>query len=188
MKNMIQETLLTVGKTVFFAAAMAFAATAADAAQMAHLEVADMAVEAEKIAVGRCLDGASEWVDGQLVTLYTIEVEESLKGAEAETLTVVVPGGLDALRPVPIAVSFPGAPMIRADEDVLLFLDESPVVEGGYQVVGFSQGKYSVVDDGSGAQTVTKSQSGHGHGGFGHDLEEIKDEIRQALNTEGATR
>ena len=75
-------------------------------------------------------------------------------------------------------MSFPGAPTILPDEDVLLFLDDSEMVEGGHQIVGFSQGKYSVIDDGSGGQLVAKS---HHSGSYGKAMEDIKDEIRQAL-------
>ena len=167
-----------VAHTILCILAMAVLVSVAGATQMATLDVADMAVEADTIAVGRCVKGSSQWIDGTLMTLVQIEVEETLKGTRPEKLTVVIPGGIDASRPVPIAVSFPGAPRIQPDEDVLLFLEPAPTVEGGHQIVGFSQGKYSLIDDTSGGHLVTKGRHLSAHG---KALEDVKAEIREAL-------
>ncbi len=158
--------------------AMTLVATVAGAAQMTTLEIADMAVEAETIAIGRCVEASSQWIDGNLMTLIRIEVEESLKGMRSEELTVVVPGGIDATRPVPISVTFPGAPVILPDEDVLLFLDHFPAVKTGHQILGFSQGRYSLIEDTSGGRLVTK---GRHLSAYGKALEDVKTEIREAL-------
>ena len=61
------------------------------------------------------------------------------------TLTVGVPGGVDANRKFPIAMTYPGAPRIAPDEEVFLFLVRADdEVAQSYAMTGFSQGKFSI--------------------------------------------
>jgi hypothetical protein len=55
-------------------------------------------------------------------------------------------------------MSYPGAPQIGSGEKVFLFLDSESDVEGGQSVVGFSQGKFSVVTDDAGEQFVSRDR------------------------------
>ncbi len=55
-----------------------------------------------------------------MVTLATISVGESIKGESSGSLTVVLPGGLDVNRPVPISMNYPGAQRIQPQEEVFL--------------------------------------------------------------------
>ena len=120
------------------------------------LSVGDMVSQADVIAIGRALDTRSMWVDRSLVTLVTVAVSESLKGAPGETLTVVVPGGIDANRKVPVAMTYPGAPRLTPGEDVFLFLNADSEVGGGYNVTGYSQGKFSIVEGDDGEMKVSR--------------------------------
>ncbi|HKY45346.1 MAG TPA: hypothetical protein VJM50_19800, partial [Pyrinomonadaceae bacterium] len=87
------------------------------------LSLEDMVDQSDVIAIGNCSSIRSAWVDGTLVTLATVSVSETLKGAESGSLTVVLPGGIDANRQVPVAVSYPGAPRLTPGENVFLFLN-----------------------------------------------------------------
>lgn len=116
----------------------------------------DMVNQSDLIAIGSCLETKSVWVDRSLVTLATINVAETLKGAELGTITVALPGGVDANRKFPVAMTYPGAPRITPGEDVFLFLTSSDEVAGSYTVAGFSQGKFSIVKDEDGEQVVTR--------------------------------
>lgn len=107
---------------------------------------ADMIQEAQVIVTGRCLALQSQWVDRDLVTLATVQVDEVLKGSAGSVVTVVLPGGADANRKFPIAMSYPAAPEIFQQESVLLFLVPEGRVADGWSIVGFSQGKLTVVD------------------------------------------
>jgi len=121
------------------------------------LSVQDMVNESDVIAIGNCVETKSVWVDQTLVTLATVSVSESLKGTETSTITVALPGGVDANRQVPIAMTYPGAPRMAPGEDVFLFLTASDdVVAGSYTVAGFSQGKFSIVTDDEGVQVVSR--------------------------------
>src|SRR4030095_7915180 len=82
------------------------------------------------------------WMGRTLVTLATISVGEVIKGQPAETVTVALPGGTDANRPVPLSIDYPRAPRILPQEEVFLFLIRQPEVPLGYVVAGYAQGKF----------------------------------------------
>ena len=121
------------------------------------LSLEDMVDQSDVIAIGSCQETKSAWVDGTLVTLATVSVSETLKGgAESGSLTVVLPGGIDANRQVPVAVSYPGAPRMTPGEDVFLFLNSDVDYGLGYNVAGFAQGKFSIVNDEDGEPVVSR--------------------------------
>jgi hypothetical protein len=120
------------------------------------LSLEDMVNQSDVIAIGNCVETKSVWVDRTLVTLATVSVTESLKGSGSSTITVELPGGIDANRAVPIAISWPGAPSLTPGENVFLFLTATGEVGGSYTVAGFSQGKFSIVDE-DGEQMVSRN-------------------------------
>lgn len=136
------------------------------------LSLEEMVNQSDVIAIGSCTDARSVWADGTLVTLATVSLSETLKGTESGSLTVVLPGGIDANRKFPVAVSYPGAPRLTPGENVFLFLTADSDV-GGYTVAGFSQGKFSIVTDEDGEPVVSrdltkmslKGNNGVGRGG-----------------------
>jgi len=130
--------------------------TPADTSLAIGLSMRDMVNQSDLIAIGNCVETQSVWVDRALVTLATVNVTETLKGAELGTVTVALPGGVDANRKFPVAMTYPGAPRITPGEDVFLFLTSSGEVAGSYTVAGFSQGKFSIVKDEDGEQFVTR--------------------------------
>ena len=155
------------------------------------LSLQDMTSQSDVIAIGNCVETKSVWVDRSLVTLATVSISESLKGNEGSTITVALPGGVDANRAVPIAMTYPGAPQITPGENVFLFLTNSGEVPGSYTVAGFSQGKFSIVTDEDGEQTVardlrkTSLKSDNGvHRGLNNTipLSKLKDEVKGYLN------
>jgi hypothetical protein len=164
MKKMMLAISLLIGIAVI--ASMRWSTTAtpappadqlpADTTLAVALSVGDMVSQADVIAIGRATETRSMWVDRSLVTLVTVAVNESLKGAPGDTLTVVVPGGVDANRKVPIAMTYPGAPRLSPGEDVFLFLNADTEVGGGYAVTGYSQGKFSIVEGDDGQPMVAR--------------------------------
>ena len=134
------------------AAALPAAATTA-----VHMSDEDLVRSSDLIVVGRCAEVQSVWVGRDLVTLATVEVGEQLKGETRPTVTVVLPGGVDTRRRVPVAVTWPGAPAMAPGEDVLLFLNDYPQVADGFAVAGFSQGKFSIVEGPQGEPQVARN-------------------------------
>ena len=164
MKKMTLAISLVIG--IALLASMRWSTTATDAppADLMQadttlalaLSVGEMTNQADVIAIGNAVDTQSMWVDRSLVTLVTVAVGESLKGTPGETITVVVPGGVDANREVPVAMTFPGAPRLTPGENVFLFLNADTELGGGYHVTGFSQGKFSIVEGEDGQPMVSR--------------------------------
>ncbi len=154
----------------------------------------DLIQQAEIIVAGRCTGLQSQWVGRDLVTLATISVSEVLKGQAGPEVTVVLPGGIDSNRRFPIAMTFPAAPEIFLQEDVLLFLATEDLVAGGWGIVGFSQGKFTVVEN-AGAKVATQNLSGltlqgrNGRlqgGAKSISLPQLRQQIREVLGVEKA--
>ena len=127
----------------------------ADSTLALGLSLEDMVQQSDVIAIGSCTETQSVWVGNSLVTLAKVSVNETLKGTEGD-LTVALPGGVDANRKFPVAMSYPGAPRMTPGEDVFLFLNISGEVSGSYSVAGFSQGKFSIVKDEDGEPMVSR--------------------------------
>jgi hypothetical protein len=53
-------------------------------------------------------------------------------------------------------MTYAGAPTIAPEESVFLFLTGEEAVAGGYAVMGFAQGKFSVVEDEDGQKLVSR--------------------------------
>jgi hypothetical protein len=130
-----------------------------DTTLAAALSLQDMISQSDVIAIGNCVNAQSVWVDGSLVTVATVSVSETLKGAGSETLTVVLPGGIDANRKIPVSMSYPGAPRLTPGENAFLFLTAEPEFGNNYTVAGFSQGKFSIVKDENGEPVVSRDLS-----------------------------
>jgi hypothetical protein len=118
-----------------------------------------LAQAADLIVVGHCTQVRSVWQGRALVTQATIAVSESLKGGGPATITVTVPGGIDARRKFPVSMTYAGAPQIAVGEEVFLFLARSTAAPAGLTVVGFSQGKFSIVRDAVGQAAVSRNLS-----------------------------
>jgi hypothetical protein len=125
----------------------------------AALSLEDMISQSDVIAIGSCTNTQSVWVDGSLVTVATVSVSETLKGSGSESLTVVLPGGIDANRKIPVSMSYPGAPRLTPGENAFLFLTAAPEFGNNYTVAGFSQGKFSIVNDEDGEPMVSRDLS-----------------------------
>ena len=120
------------------------------------LSLEDMVNQSDVIAIGSVQDTRSVWVDRSLVTMATVSLSETIKGTESGSLTVVLPGGIDANRKIPIAMSYPGAPRLTPCENVFLFLTADTELANSYAVAGFSQGKFSIVNDEDGVPVVSR--------------------------------
>lgn len=119
----------------------------------------EMIRSSQIILTGHCLRLESAWVGRVLVTKATIAVDETLKGSAGQEVTVVLPGGVDVHRKIPIMMTYPGAPEILVREQVLLFLTPDAMVPDGYSIVGFSQGKYTLVETNGSGWVATQSLS-----------------------------
>jgi hypothetical protein len=123
------------------------------------MSMEQMAQEAAVIVIGKCTETRSEWSGRSLVTLATISVTETLKGAPDGTeVTVVLPGGIDANRKFKVAMTYAGAPQLTPGEEAFLFLGLSEVANS-YSVTGFAQGKFSIGKTRDGEPVVTRDMT-----------------------------
>lgn len=120
----------------------------------------DLATGAELILIGDALEVTTTWVDRDLVTLVTVEVDEVVKGEVGDTVDVALPGGVDVTGPVPVAVTWPGAPTLAPGERAVLFLESYGPVGGTYAISGWSQGKFAVGKSADGEAVVFQDLSG----------------------------
>jgi hypothetical protein len=148
-----------VAQAAFCLLAAALVAPSAWATTAVERTEGELIQEAQVIVTGRCIKLQPTWIERDLVTLATIEVSEVLKGNPGATIEVVLPGGIDTNRPVPVAMTFPAAPEIFMAENVLLFLIAEDRVVNGFAVAGFSQGKLTVVEDAQGKSIATQNLS-----------------------------
>lgn len=124
----------------------------------------------DSIVIGVCRQKNAHFVGKMIETDYEVEVTERLKGhhksSGKDTVMVTIPGGELTTPPITQAVSF--TPLMYVGEEVALFLADAPAVQatpgvttqGGAktlhpnsklrtspQVVGWAEGKFSVVTD-----------------------------------------
>lgn len=142
------------------AALLAAAVAPAGATTLAELDQDELIDRSALIVTGSCDAVAFEWRDGMLVTVATVGVERVLKGQHTGPVELVVPGGVDLDRAVPVAVTVPGAPQIAPGERVLLFLTPAGPAPGRFAVTGFSQGKFSIVESPDGVPVVQQDLAG----------------------------
>ena len=123
--------------SLFLSVIAAGTAQATTALALSNRAMTDLAA---LILTGRCVEVRSAWEGRTLVTLATVEVTDVLKGDAPARVTVTLPGGIDANRKFPIAMTYAGAPQMMVGEDVFLFLGDGSGIGSGLTVVGFSQG------------------------------------------------
>jgi hypothetical protein len=104
-----------------------------------RLDLEDLVKKAHTIVVGKVIGTRTYWSADRKIILtdYTIEVGESLKGQAARSVSVTTVGGkIDDLE---LFVS--GMPAFQPGENAVVFIEQS----GAYQtVVGLEQGKFTV--------------------------------------------
>lgn len=148
------------------------------ATTLQELSLRTMVEQAEVIVTGTCKQVESRWLGRTLVTLATVSVSETLKGRERAEVILVVPGGADLDRPIPIAVTYPGAPVVMPGEGLVLLLEPAAGVADGFWSVGFSQGVLPVVQDAAGKALVLRRGA---TGGGTSPLAEVRAEILNYL-------
>lgn len=154
----MRKVLNALAGTAFVLAALPAASWATTVVEMAP---EDMVRQAQVIVAGHCVHKESAWVGRDLVTLATFSVAEGFKGAETGSrITVVLPGGVDLKRRVPIAKIYPSAPELGDQEQALLFLTPETRVQDGYMVVGYSQGKFTLVTGPDGKKMAAQDLGG----------------------------
>ena len=147
------------------------------AATVKRLDLDGLVATAQTIIVGKVSDSHTYWTDdGRLIlTRYTIEVDETLKGFPSGTVEVTTIGG--TIGELTLHVS--GMPAFGVGERTVLFLEST----GRYRtVVGLGQGKFSIDNDFvSNDVSELKFEDGRRGRPTRLRLEEFKDDIRRRM-------
>lgn len=141
-------------------AGLALLAASAAATTLIALDDDQLVDQSDLIVTGTCVKVHHEWRQGLLLTLASVKVDRVLKGEKTSEVTLVIPGGVDFDRKVPVAVTFPGAPTVLPDERVLLFLEPAGTGPGEMAITGFSQGKLSILQAADGTPMVRRDLAG----------------------------
>lgn len=131
-------------RLLLFGIALSLGPEALEATTARLVSTPELAARSERIVTGRCVATRVQWMGRILVTLATFEVEETLKGEQAASLTVALPGGIDLAHRPPVQVLYAGAPQLFAGQEALLFLRPSTELGGLHVLVGFSQGLFAI--------------------------------------------
>jgi hypothetical protein len=148
------------------------------AATVERLGLEDLVKKARAIVVGKVSGSRTYWsADRKLIlTDYTIDVDESIKGAASRSVAVTTVGG--KIGDIELYVS--GMPSFEKGESALVFIESS----GMYQtVVGLGQGKFTVTN-GEVANSIGGLSFADGRPGnrVKMPLETFKAQIRTFLN------
>lgn len=148
------------------------------ASTVERLSLDDMVKKAQTIIQGKVRSSRTHWsANGKLIlTTYTIDVAETIKGQQSKSVELTTIGG--TIGDLMLYVS--GMPAFQTGEDAVVFIEKSA---GFSTVVGMSQGKFEV-HNGEVSNTVTQLSFADGKGGspIRMRLEEFKREISNRLN------
>lgn len=140
------------------AALLILVGTPASATMFRPVTLAELVAHSDLILIGQCVEMRSAKLDRRIVTLVTIAVEETLKGPDADSISVTVPGGVDLSGKFAIADIVPGAPEILPGEELFLFLSYNGTAKGSYGVTGMSAGKFELFDTADGETVVAPNR------------------------------
>jgi hypothetical protein len=155
-----------------------FASAAGNATTVQRLGLEDLAKRARHIVAGRVVESRTHWSDnGKLIlTSYTIEVDETIKGPSPRTFELTTIGG--KIGSLELHVS--GMPSFEKGENIVVFTEPS----GTYEVVlGLGQGKFTV-ENGEVSNDISDLSFPDGRPGTGLRLPvaTFKNQIRNILS------
>ena len=141
-----------------------------------RLSLDDLVKKAGKIVVGRVTGSRTYWSGQVILTSYTIDVQETIKGAASRNIEVTTIGGTIG----DITLHVAGMPSFRKDENAVVFVENTGTVS---TIVGLSQGKFGV-RNGEVTNTIGGLDFPDGRTGkpLNMPLESFKNQIRRRLN------
>lgn len=153
-------------------------ASFANATTVQRLSLEDMTKKANSIVVGTVRDSHTFWSGKLILTTYTLDVQESIKGQASRTIELTTVGGTVGDTTLMVA----GMALFRPGEDAVVFVERS----GPFSiVVGLAQGKFTVdrgeVANGSSGLDFT---DGKGARPLKMPLDAFKQRIKSILNNQ----
>ncbi len=128
-------------------------ATTASAATLERLTLEEMIARSTAIVRGRVVASWTGTRGSIIYTHYRIQVGERWKGAPADQIEVVVPGGVFA----GLRQSFSGTPRLAQGGEYVLFLWTG--ASGLTHIIGLTQGLFDLQRDSSGALVAARADT-----------------------------
>ena len=131
---------ISIRTSVFLLAFLA--AVSAQATTLVHLSLEQLSQASSDVVRGRTVSQEVRWNDSrtQILTVTTVEIEQTLKGTPRRTMVIEQPGGaVGNLR-----VRVPGTVAFRAGASYFLFLEPAGAGSTFYRVTGMAQGAYRI--------------------------------------------
>jgi hypothetical protein len=130
------------------------AATSIHATTLARLSLDQLAAAADATARVRCTSAQSRWENGQIWTVTTFVVLETMKGTLPAQIIVRLPGG----RVGHLTATVDGTPKFSPGDEVIAFLEKSRA--GGFSVAAWVEGTFRIRrDPHTGVETVTQDST-----------------------------
>jgi hypothetical protein len=128
------------------ALASAVSISAAVATTLDKMDLSELTKKAPVAVVGTVTASRTAQTAAGVVTIATVSVANSIWGTSAATLDVEIPGGAISKSKYRVAEVNAGAPALLSGQKALLLL--TPVSgSGNFQIVGYNQGMFAVVND-----------------------------------------
>jgi hypothetical protein len=132
---------------------LAYCAVALPAATLERLSLDDLINKSTTIVRGKVLDSYTGMTGPVIYTHYRVQASETLKGAPSMTVEFQMPGGVaNNLRQ-----TFAGVPAFKAGDEYVFFLWTGK--SGNTQVLGLTQGLFSVAPGGASDPVTTRGAS-----------------------------
>lgn len=166
-------------------------ASPAEATLVVQLDLPELIERAELIVEAEVTDLRSLKLEGTLFTRVRLRVYRELKGQAGDEIHILLPGGVDVEREVPVATLWAGQPRLDVARTYLLFLQRPDASEPYHTLVGFSQGRFEIRYDEEGQAFAVQDLRGLSRRGPEGDtpgrrtfqpLERVRAEIRRAVS------
>jgi hypothetical protein len=144
---------LVVKRHFMLALVLTFCMMPLQGATLERLSLNDMVTKSTSIVRGTVTGSRAVFTGRDIHTYYTIRVSESLKGAGQNPVEVVVPGGVANN----FRMSYAGAPTLNIGDEFVFFLWTGRT--GATQVLGLTQGLFTLAGDGSKDPVATRRAS-----------------------------
>jgi hypothetical protein len=172
---------------------LAYCAIALPAATLERLSLDDMITKSTAILRGKVLNSYTQASGPVIYTHYRIQASETFKGNSQSMVDIQLPGGsLNHMRQ-----SFAGVPEFQAGDEYVFFLWTGR--SGATQVIGLTQGLFSVAAGGASDPVTTRVAShevmlDHGTGRQVKDqtltmhLSDLRARIQATLGAQGVSK
>jgi hypothetical protein len=190
---MLNAPARTVKPLLLHTLILAYCAVALPAATLERLSLDDLITKSTTIVRGKVLNSFTATNGPVIYTHYRIQSSETLKGSAGNVVEIQLPGGVaNNLRQ-----SFAGVPQFKSGDEYVFFLWTGK--SGATQVLGLTQGLFSVASGSAADPMATRSASHevmleHGTGKQVKDqtltmhMSELRARILSTLSGQGTTK